>query len=169
MSFDTAYFARSIAGIVPKLARHFACSLGVMSDHRQSPFRQRTEKLQERTFEWAARILDLCPRRYPDDPSRIVWRQLIRAAPSASGNLEEADEAFTDQDFLYRMKVVLRETKESRRWLRFIQRCKLARHDQVAALEDEARQLAATFATIYMKRRKTLDAAKRIVRGKRDA
>jgi four helix bundle protein len=88
-----------------------------------------------------------------------VWRQLIRAAPSASGNLEEADEAFTDHDFLYRIKVVLRETTESRRWLRFIQRFKLARHDRVAPLEDEARQLTAIFATIYMKRKKTLEAA----------
>lgn len=135
-----------------------------MSQQRQSAFRQRTEKLQERTFEWAARILDLCPRQYPDDPSRSVWRQLIRAAPSASGNLEEADEAFTDHDFLYRMKLVLRETKEARRWLRFLQRCKLARHQDVASLEDEARQLAAIFATIYIKRKRTLEAKKALDR-----
>ena len=76
-----------------KPTRRLPCFINVMSQQRQSAFRQRTEKLQERTFEWAARILDLCPRQYPDDPSRSVWRQLIRAAPSASGNLEEADEA----------------------------------------------------------------------------
>jgi four helix bundle protein len=141
-------------------AGHLDCSDTRMTQEQlKSPFRQRTEKLQERTFEWAARILDLCPRQYPDDPSRALWRQLIRAASSASGNLEEADEAFTDQDFLYRMKVVLRETKESRRWLRFIQRCKLARHQEVASLEDEARQLAAIFATIYVKRKRRIEAA----------
>jgi four helix bundle protein len=140
-----------------------------MSEQRQSPFGQRTEKLQERTFEWAARILDLCPRRYPDDPSRTVWQQLIRAAPSASGNLEEADEAFTDHDFLYRIKMVLRETKESRRWLRFIQRCKLARYDRVAPLEDEARQLAAIFATISSSARRPSTPRKRIGHSKRNA
>jgi hypothetical protein len=46
------------------------------------------------------------------------------------------------------MKVVLRETKESKRWLRFIIACKLQRHDQLEDLPDEARQLAAIFATI---------------------
>jgi four helix bundle protein len=158
--FITEYFALLIVEIVRKPAWHFACFLRVMPEQRQSPFRQRTEQLQERTFEWAARILDLCPRHYPDDPSRTVWGQLIRAAPSASGNLEEADEAFTDHDFLYRMKVVLRETKESRRWLRFIKRCNLAQHGQVAPLEDEARQLAAIFATIFIKRKRTLAARK---------
>src|SRR5688500_3609591 len=100
-----------------------------METSDKSDFRKRTEQLQERTFQWAAAILDLCPRQYPDDPSPEMWRQLIRAAPSASGNLDEADEAFSDPDFLFKMKVVLKENKESRRWLRFIVRCKLANHE----------------------------------------
>jgi hypothetical protein len=58
------------------------------------------------------------------------------------------------------MKVVLRETKESRRWLRFLTRCKLVRHQAVGPLEDAASQLAAIFATIYVKRKKNLEAAK---------
>jgi hypothetical protein len=44
--------------------------------------------------------------------------------------------------------------------LRFIGRCKLSQHGQVAPLEDEARQLAAIFATIYIKRKRTLAARK---------
>ena len=131
-----------------------------MKHKAKSAFRERTEQLQDRTFRWASRVLDLCPRRYPDDPSRTIWRQLIRAAPSASGNLEEADEAFTDDDFLYKMKVVLRETKEARRWLRFIEKCKLANHDKLGLLPDEAHQLASIFATIYINRKKNIDAKK---------
>jgi four helix bundle protein len=114
----------------------------------QSPARVRTEKLQERTFSFATAILDLCPRAYVDDPSRVIWRQLIRAAPSASGNLDEVDEAATDKEFLYKMRVVLRETKESRRWLRIILRCKLQQHNHLGKLPDEARQLTLIFATI---------------------
>ena len=114
----------------------------------KSPERIRTEQLQERTFLFAKEILDLCPRRYESDPSRVIWRQLIRAAPSASGNLDEADEASSDDDFVYRMKVVLRETKESKRWLRFIKRCHLQNHARLGKLPDEARQLCSIFATI---------------------
>jgi len=110
--------------------------------------RQRTIQLQNRTFTFAKRVLDLCPRRYTDDPSRVIWRQLIRAAPAASGILEEADEASSDRDFIYKMKVTLRETREARRWLRFIEQCRLQRHEQVGDLPDEARQLASIFATI---------------------
>jgi four helix bundle protein len=129
-------------------------------ERTKSDFRKRTEQLQERTFEWASRIVDLCPRHYPDDASRTVWRQLIRSGPAASALLEEADEAYSDADFLFNMKRVLRETKESRRWLRFITRCHLANADRVGDLEDEANQLAKIFATIYINRKRHVDAKK---------
>jgi four helix bundle protein len=135
-------------------------------EQTRSNFRRRTEALQQRTFDWACRILDVCPRHYPDDPSRMAWRQVIRSGPAASAILEEADEAFSDADFLYNMKRALKETKESRRWLRFILRCHLANHDRVGNLEDEASQLARIFATIYIKRKKRVDAedqARRLV------
>jgi four helix bundle protein len=138
-----------------------------MDGSSKSSFRERTEKLQERTFEWASQILDLCPRQYPDDPSRVIWRQLIRAAPSASGNLEEADEAFTDDDFLYKIKTVLKETKEARRWLRFIVRCKLANRARLDKLPDEAHQLASIFAAIYINRKRSVDAKRAAARSAR--
>jgi hypothetical protein len=70
---------------------------------------------------------------------------------TASANLEEADEAASDDDFIYRMKLATREMKESRRWLRFISRCKLDQFTRVPTLEDEARQLASIFATIVIR------------------
>ena len=116
-----------------------------------SAARLRTERLQERTFQFSLRVLNTCPRRFGDDvPSRAIWRQLVDSAPSASGNLEEADEAESTGDFIHKMKVVLKETKESRRWLRFINRGKLANHEKLDNLEDEANQLSKIFATIII-------------------
>ena len=48
--------------------------------------------------------------------------------------LEEADEASSTTEFIYKMKVVLRETKESRRWLRFILYCRLQNFDKLGDL-----------------------------------
>jgi four helix bundle protein len=113
-----------------------------------SESRARTERLQERTFLFAKRVLNLSPRTFADEPSRVIWRQLIRSAPAASGLLDEADEASSDADFIYRMKTVLRETKESQRWLKFLSACELQHHQQLGNLLDEARQLSAIFAAI---------------------
>lgn len=110
--------------------------------------RERTERLQHRTFTFAKRILDLCPRKFSDEPSRVIWRQLARSASSASGLLDEADEASSPNDFVYKMKSVLRETKESNRWLRFIEACQLQHHDRLEDLLDESKQLSSIFAAI---------------------
>jgi hypothetical protein len=82
--------------------------------------RERTERLQPRTCEFAKRILDLCPRRFADETSRVIWRELIRSAPAASGILDEADEASSPIEFAYKIKSVLRETKESRQTRQFV-------------------------------------------------
>lgn len=113
--------------------------------------------LVTRTFLFAKAIIDLCPKQYVDDASRTIWRQLIRAAPGSSAMLDEADEASSAADFVYRMKVVLREMKESQRWLRFIADCKLQHHERLGALLDEARQLCAIFATIVRNTRRRIE------------
>jgi four helix bundle protein len=115
-----------------------------------SPQRQRTLELQERVFRFAKAVIDACPKGQVDVASRELWRQLIKAATSASQNLEEADEASSTADFIAKMKIALREAKESRRWLRFISECRLANGTAAASLCDEGRQIASIFAVIVI-------------------
>jgi len=97
-----------------------------------------------------------------DIPSNIVWGQLVRAADSASNNLVEADGASSDADFLHKMRIALREAKESRTCLRKLLLGSLANHDEVGrlGLEQEADELAAIFATIIMNMERRLAANK---------
>jgi four helix bundle protein len=104
-----------------------------------SPERERTLRLQARVFDFACNVVMKCPYSIPHVASREVWRQVVRAAPSTSYNLEEADEASGDADFIAKMKIALREAKEARRCLRLMTRCKLAGHETLGDLEDEAR------------------------------
>jgi four helix bundle protein len=115
-----------------------------------SPERQRTLALHERVFRFACGVLNACPENTRHLASLEVWRQLVKAAPSTSNNLEEADEASSTRDFIAKMKIALREAKESRRCLRFVTSCRLAHHDRIVGLEDEARQIASIFAAIVI-------------------
>ena len=91
---------------------------------------------------------------YPADgmnyPSEIVWNQLVRAADSTSNNLAEAGGGISDADFLYKMRVALREAKESHVCLMKIRRGPLTNAARVLALglEQEADELSAIFSTI---------------------
>ena len=122
-------------------------------DNDHSLARKRTLQLHERTFKFAAAVLLECPRDpIPNIAARELWRQLARAAPSTSNNLLEADEASSTLDFIAKMKIALREAKESRNCLRFLVHCKLApRWRDLMPLEDEARQLSSIFATILIR------------------
>jgi four helix bundle protein len=122
-----------------------------------SPERKRTLQLQERVFSFAKAVINACPRGSVDIASRELWRQLVRSAPSASQNLEEADEASSTADFIAKMKIALREAKESRRWLRFITDCQLANGQKAAGLCDEARQISAIFATIVINTKRRVE------------
>ncbi len=83
-------------------------------------------------------------------PSEIVWGQLVRAADSTSNNLVEADNGSTDADFLNKMRLALREAKESHTCLRKIRLGALENGARVVdlSLEQEADELSAIFSTI---------------------
>jgi four helix bundle protein len=119
--------------------------------------RARTLALQERSFALTCAIISGYPKKpYLDDPSRIVWRQLLRAASSSTFNLEEADAASSDADFLSKLRIALREAKEARVAIRIIVRCELAGHAVVGKHEDEMRQMALIFAKIIVNKRASM-------------
>lgn len=119
--------------------------------------RRRTLELQQRSFALTCAVVSAYPKRpYLDDPSRIVWRELIKAATSSTFNLEEADAASSDADFLAKMRIALRESKEARVAIRIIVKCALAGHETVAKYEDETRQLALIFGKIIVNKKASM-------------
>jgi four helix bundle protein len=119
--------------------------------------RERILALHERSFKLACNVINAFPRRRNlDDASRLIWRQLIRAVSSSTFNLEEADAGSSDADFLAKMRIALREAKETRVAIRLIVACKLDGYTTVGQYEDEARQMAAIFATIIVRKKASM-------------
>jgi four helix bundle protein len=114
--------------------------------------RKRTIALQQRAIRFSVAVNQCCPRGALDIPSTVVWGQLVRSADSASNNLVEAEGASSDADFLNKMRIALREAKESRTCLCKIRQAGLTNASTVVerGLEQEADELAAIFATIIM-------------------
>jgi len=115
-----------------------------------SPKRKRTLALHERALQFSNGVNVSCPNNFSNLPSRRVWDQLVRAADGSSNNLIEADDASSDNDFLSKMGIALREAKESRAALIKIRMGNLDHHQLVAkaGLEREAGELAAIYAAI---------------------
>lgn len=115
--------------------------------------RTRTLALQKRCFDFSCAVISAYPRVGHDDASRIIWRQLLKAATSSTFNLEEADAASSEADFVAKMRIALREAKEAHVAIRLIERCRLVDHDAASQCTDEANQLASIFHAIVKNKR----------------
>jgi four helix bundle protein len=120
--------------------------------------RKRTLELKDRAIRFSVAVNAVCPEKFTSLPSSVVWGQLVRAADSASNNLCEADDASSDADFLHKIKIALREAKESRVCLAKLRLGALDNYDRTSGLEGEAGELAAIFATISRKVERRLEA-----------
>jgi four helix bundle protein len=80
-------------------------------------------------------------------------KQLVRSSGSVAANYIEADEALSDKDFVFRIKISRKEAKESRLWLRLLDTGKEQRlASDRDALAQEAHELMLIFNAIARKK-----------------
>jgi four helix bundle protein len=107
--------------------------------------------LEERTFEFAKKCRDYV-KKIPRTISNIEYgKQLIRSSSSQAANYIEANESLSKKDFIHRIKICRKETKESNLWLRL---CEQDGEDQIKIkedLENEAYELRKIFSSILEK------------------
>lgn len=74
--------------------------------------------LAERLFIFAVRVIKFL-RTLPNEPEfNNIRYQLSRSSSSSGANYEEAQSAYSKQDFLFKIDISLREMRESNYWLR---------------------------------------------------
>ncbi len=108
--------------------------------------------LEEKTFQFAQdcrNFIHLLPRTISNVE---YFKQLTRSASSPVANYIEANESLSKKDFLHRIKICRKESKESRLWLRLIQAgTKPNLLTQQKLLIQEATELTKIFSSILKK------------------
>jgi len=119
------------------------------NDEAQNPKRY---DLEERTFEFAKRVRAFV-KKLPRTLANIEdSRQLIRASGSVGANYIEANEALSKKDFLMRIKICRKESKESRFFLRLLDTGDNAEIEtERMELVQEAHELTSIFGSIVRK------------------
>lgn len=76
--------------------------------------------LEERTYQFAKNIALFC-KKLPRTISNIEYiKRVVKASGSVGANYIEANEALSKKDFIMRIKISRKESKESVYWLRLI-------------------------------------------------
>lgn len=103
-------------------------------------------ELEERLVEFALRVISVSESLPNTMSGRHIAKQLLRSGTSPAANYSEAVDAESDLDFVHKMKVSLKELRETLVWLRIAHRKPLV--DNPARLEPilkEADELVAIF------------------------
>ena len=98
-------------------------------------------------MEYAVRIIRVAESMKRSAAGQHIADQLLRSGTSPYGNHGEAEGAESRDDFIHKLRVCFKELRESRRWLKLIQRAQLI--DKPALLEgliNESDELVKIFA-----------------------
>lgn len=76
--------------------------------------------IKERTFKFAQRILEIVSMLPKLTECDVLRRQLAKSGTSIGANVEEADGALSKKDFINKMGIARKESKESIYWLKLI-------------------------------------------------
>ena len=107
--------------------------------------------LEERTLQFAIRYRELV-KRLTKTLSNIEYsKQLIKSSGSVGANYREANESLSKKDFLMRIKICRKESKESIYWLNLVEVGNAADEEEKRLLIGEGTELMKIFGSIIVK------------------
>ena len=76
--------------------------------------------IEEKSFQFAVRIVKLCRYLRDDKKEFILSKQLLRAGTSIGANIAESQQAQSRPDFISKLCIALKEASETNYWLRLL-------------------------------------------------
>ncbi len=80
----------------------------------------------ERSFEFALKIVELY-RQMSEQKEFVLSKQILRSGTSIGANVEEASAGYSKKDFTAKMSIASKEARETRYWLRLIDKSQIAK------------------------------------------
>ncbi len=100
-----------------------------------------SDELADRMLDFAARVGKVVDALPDTRLGRHIAGQLVRCGTAAGPNYEEGCAAESRADFIHKLRICLKELRESRSWILLIIKAELLGNKKMAALLDESTQL----------------------------
>jgi four helix bundle protein len=102
-------------------------------------------EIEDRLIEFASRIMDLVDALPKSPAGKIIGNQLLRSGTSPALNYGEARSAESRDDFIHKMKVCLKELRETHVCLKIIVKRNWFQAQRITPLLEECNELVAMF------------------------
>lgn len=107
--------------------------------------------LEERTTEFARKVIQLCKELPRDLINQRLVPQIIGSSGSIGANYREANDALGKKDFIFRLKISRKEAKETCHWLTLLKEANSNKSDKIETLLQEAIELRNILSSIINK------------------
>jgi four helix bundle protein len=123
--------------------------------------------LEERLLEFASAIIELSEKLPASRAGNHVAGQMLRSGTSPYPNHGEAEDAESREDFIHKLKICLKELRETRRWARLIQRKGWAKDEAALrfVLGESEELIRIFFSSIQTARRNALESRRKAQAG----
>lgn len=91
-------------------------------------------KILEMSFDFSLKVIELY-KILIENKEFVIAKQLLRSGTSIGANVEEAIAAQSRRDFISKMSIASKEARETRYWLRLLDKSKLVNIDYSLYLE----------------------------------
>ena len=110
--------------------------------------KSRKYDLEDRLIAFAVRIINLADSLPHTNAGNHIAGQILRSGTSPAPNYGEAQSAESRKDFIHKMKISLKELRETKVWLKIIQKVFFSNNtEKVTDITKECDELIAIFVT----------------------
>lgn len=109
--------------------------------------------LEDRLFKFAVRVIKFIRTLSDTTEYKVIKYQLVKSSTSTGANYEEAQAGSSKADFTNKVRISLREMRESNYWLRLINGISEDTNEELAYLIQESKELKLILGAIVNKSR----------------
>ena len=113
--------------------------------------KERAQELENRLIDFAVRVIAVVEAMPDSKAGRHIAGQLVRSGTAPAALYGEAQAAESRNDFVHKMKLCLKELRETGIWLKMIERKPLCPPDRMASITTECNELIAIFVSSVKK------------------
>ncbi|MDR0567136.1 MAG: four helix bundle protein [Prevotellaceae bacterium] len=113
----------------------------------------------DKTFEFAVRIVNLYKQLTTDKKEFVMSKQILRSGTSMGANSEEANSGQSKKDFIAKLEIVLKEAKETRYWLRLLNKTEYIDSKIFESMLADCTEIIAIVTAIILTTRKNINSS----------
>ena len=113
--------------------------------------------LQNKSFEFAIRIVKLYKFLYEEKKEFVLSKQILKSGTSIGANIEEGIGGQSDKDFLSKLNISYKESRETIYWLKLLLATDYLNKEQADSILQDAEELYKILAKIILTMKQKLN------------